>query len=136
MFLAREPVAEAGIVEHVGPLQRGHQSPELLFIVDGQQQIAAFGAEQVRRDLAADRLIAELFLPVARHGEIRELGRKEREAGFQHRHVDELANAGMRALKQRRGHGERGRHAGQHVADREAGTRGTHFRMPGDRHDA
>ncbi len=69
-------------------------------------------------------------------GEIGNLRREEGQAGLQHRHIDELTLAGMGALEQRRGHGEGGGHAGQHVADREAGAGRPHLGVAGQRHDA
>ena len=102
VLLALEPVGEARIVQHVGAADRRHQRVVLPVVVHREQQKAVLGAEQVGGDLAADRLVAELLLPVAGDGEVGDLGGEERQARLQHRHVDELALAGMRALEQRR----------------------------------
>src|SRR5258708_29851311 len=67
---------------------------------------------------------------------IRHLSRQERQRRLQHGDVDHLALAGVGALEQRTRYAERGRGAGQHIADREAGTRWPALPVTRDRHDA
>jgi hypothetical protein len=92
------PVGEALIIERIGAADAAHQAGELLLGHHRQHQIPLARLEAVAGDFAGARQISELAVNVAGDGVFGDLPRDEAERRVQHRHIDELPDAGLAAL--------------------------------------
>ncbi len=121
MLAATGPVRKPRVGERIRPAERVHQIPELPVGHDRQHQIAVAGGKAVAGRLAGRREVAEEPVPMSGHGVLGDLGPEKGQRRIEHRHIDELALAGLGALKEGAGDGEGPGHAADRVAQRKAG---------------
>src|SRR6185437_1503120 len=136
VLLPGEPVGKARVLQRVLAADRRHQRDVLLLVVDGEQQMAVTGLEEIGGRLAAHGLVAGQLLAMAGDGIVSDLTGQEGQRRLQHGDVDELPLAGLVALEQRAGDTEGCGCARQHIADRKARARRAALYVAGDRHDA